>query len=81
MVDIERTTTGFQSVIPGCERRILPKSTTSSDDTGQGLLDFYRSPTLHEKLATLAYVNQERSFFNRGNDHQVGYGCSISHCK
>ena len=54
MVDIERKTTGFQSVIPGCERRILPKSTTSSDDTGQGLLDFYRSPTLHEKLAALA---------------------------
>ena len=30
------------------------KSTTSSDDAGQGLLDFYRPPTLREKLAALA---------------------------
>ena len=54
MPDIERTRAGFQAVIPGCERRTLPKSTTSSDDTGQGLLDFYRPPTLREKLAALA---------------------------
>ena len=51
MPNIERTTAGFQTVIPGCERRTLPKSTTSSDDAGQGLLDFYRPPTLREKLA------------------------------
>ena len=38
MPDIERTSAGFQAVIPGCERRTLPKSTTPSDDTGQGLL-------------------------------------------
>jgi hypothetical protein len=56
MPDIERTTAGFQSVIPGCERRTLPKSTTSPDDTGQGLLDFYRPPTLREKLVALADV-------------------------
>ena len=54
MVDIERTTAGFQAVIPGCERRTLPKSTTSSDNNGQGLLDFYRPPSLREKLAALA---------------------------
>ena len=54
MPDIERTSAGFQAVIPGCERRTLPKSTTSSDDMGQGLLEFYRTPTLREKLVTLA---------------------------
>jgi hypothetical protein len=54
MPDIELTRAGFQSVIPGCERRTLPKSTTSSDDTGQGLLEFYHQPTLREKLAALA---------------------------
>jgi len=54
MPDIERTSVGFQAVIPGCERRTLPKSTTPSDDTGQGLLGFYRTPTLREKLVTLA---------------------------
>jgi hypothetical protein len=54
MPDIERTSAGFQTVLPGCERRTLPKSTSASDDAGQGLLDFYRPPTLREKLATLA---------------------------
>jgi hypothetical protein len=54
MPDIERTSAGFQTVIPGCERRTLPKSTTPSDDRGQGLLGFYRPPTLREKLAALA---------------------------
>jgi hypothetical protein len=54
MPDIERTSAGFQAVIPGCERRTLPKSTTSSDDTGQGLLEFYRPPTMREKLTALA---------------------------
>ena len=54
MPDIERTAAGLQAVIPGCERRTLPKSTTSSDDTGQGLLEFYRPPTMREKLTALA---------------------------
>jgi hypothetical protein len=54
MPDIERTAAGFQTVIPGCERRTLPKSTTRSDDAGQGLLEFYRPPTLRETLATRA---------------------------
>jgi hypothetical protein len=53
MPDIERTNAGFQAVIPGCERRTLPKSTTCSD-AGQGLLDFYRPATSREKLAALA---------------------------
>jgi hypothetical protein len=54
MPNIERTSAGFQTVIPGCERRTLPKSTTSSDDIGEGLLDFYRPLTLREKLTALA---------------------------
>jgi hypothetical protein len=54
MPDIERTNAGFQAVIPGCDRRTLPKSTSASDDTGQGLLDFYCPPTLREKIAALA---------------------------
>jgi hypothetical protein len=51
---IERTKAGFQTVLPGCERRTLPKSTTTSDETGQGLLDFYRPPTLRETLTIRA---------------------------
>jgi hypothetical protein len=51
MPDIERTAAGLQTVIPGCERRTLPKSTTPADDNGQGLLGFYQPPTLREKLA------------------------------
>jgi hypothetical protein len=54
MSEIERTSAGFQAILPGCEKRTLPKSTTASDDAGQGLLEFYRPPTLREKLATLA---------------------------
>jgi len=54
MTALERTPAGFQMVIPGCERRTLPKSTTRADDAGQGLLHFYRPPSLHEKLASRA---------------------------
>lgn len=54
MTEIERTPAGFQAVLPGCERRTLPKSTRAADDAGQGLLDFYRPPTLREKLETRA---------------------------
>jgi hypothetical protein len=52
MSAIERTPAGLQSVIPGCERRTLPKSTTPVDEGGQGLLHFYKPPTLREKLGT-----------------------------
>jgi hypothetical protein len=48
---IERTAAGLQLVIPGCERRTLPKSTFLSDARGQGLLDFYRPPSLSEEIA------------------------------
>jgi len=54
MAEVERTTAGLQSVIPGCERRTLPKSTTRLDDNGQGLLHFYRPPSLGEQLASRA---------------------------
>jgi hypothetical protein len=54
MRDFERASAGFQIVLPGCEKRTLPKSTSAADDAGQGLLDFYSPPTLHEKLNRLA---------------------------
>jgi hypothetical protein len=54
MPDDERTAAGLQTVLPGCERRTLPKSTTRSDDVGQGLLEFYRPPTLRETLTIRA---------------------------
>ena len=73
MPNIERTSAGFQAVIPGCERRTLPKSTTSSDDTGQGLLDFYRPPTLREKLAALADAPCSREVV-KGDDREASGG-------
>jgi hypothetical protein len=50
MSEVERTSAGLQTIIPGCERRTLPKSTTRVDEGGQGLLHFYKPPTLREKL-------------------------------
>ena len=50
MSEIERTSAGLQIVMPGCERRTLPKSTTAVDESGQGLLHFFKPPTLREKL-------------------------------
>jgi hypothetical protein len=41
MPNIDRTPAAMQIVLPGCERRTLPKSTTRLDDTGQGLLQFF----------------------------------------
>jgi hypothetical protein len=38
MPNIDRTSAGMQMVLPGCERRTLPKSSSRSDETGQGLL-------------------------------------------
>jgi hypothetical protein len=38
MAEVERTSAGLQIVLPGCERRTLPKSTTHVDESGQGLL-------------------------------------------
>ena len=54
MSDIERTSAGLQMVIPGCERRTLPKSTSRVDGVGQGLLHFYKPPSLREMLETRA---------------------------
>ena len=52
MCEVERTSAGLQIVMPGCERRTLPRSTTRVDESGQGLLRFYKPPTLREKLET-----------------------------
>src|SRR5215468_6739855 len=54
MSDVERTPAGLQMIIPGCERRTLPRSTTRVDDAGQGLLGFCRAPSMREQLATRA---------------------------
>jgi hypothetical protein len=54
MSDVERTPTGLQIVIPGCERRTLPRSATRIDEMGQGLLQFYKPPSLREKLESRA---------------------------
>ena len=50
MSDVERTRAGLQMIIPGCERRTLPRSTTRVDEIGQGLLGFYKPSSLREKL-------------------------------
>jgi hypothetical protein len=50
MTNVERTAAGLQMVIPGCDRRTLPRSTTRTDDLGQGLLCFYQPPTQREQL-------------------------------
>jgi hypothetical protein len=54
MSEVERTSAGLQIVIPGCERRTLPKSTTHVDESGQGLLTFYKPSSLREKLESRA---------------------------
>jgi len=40
--NVERTSAGLQMILPGCERRTLPKSTSRVDEGGQGLLHFYQ---------------------------------------
>jgi hypothetical protein len=54
MSDLERTPAGLQMIIPGGERRTLPRSTTRVDDIGQGLFSFYGPPTLQERIANRA---------------------------
>ena len=54
MSEVERTSAGLQIVMPGCERRTLPKSTTRVDEIGQGLLNFYKPPSLRERLVSRA---------------------------
>jgi len=53
MAETERTAAGLQMIIPGCDRRTLPRSSSSASWFGQGLLGFYAEPTLHEKIARL----------------------------
>ena len=50
MSEVERTSAGLQIVIPGCERRTLPRSSSRVDEIGQGLLHFYKPPSLRQKL-------------------------------
>jgi len=50
LTNVERTVAGLQMVIPGCEQRTLPRSTTRTDEIGQGLLGFYQPPTQREQL-------------------------------
>jgi hypothetical protein len=50
---VESTPAGLQMIFPGCERRSLPKSPTTSDRAGQGLLAFYEAPTTREKIEIL----------------------------
>ena len=52
--NVKRTPAGLQMVLPGCERRTLPKSTSRVDGIGQGLLHFYKPPSLREQLETRA---------------------------
>ena len=54
MSEVERTSAWLQTVIPGCERRTLPRSTTRVDEIGQGLLHFYKPPSLREQLESRA---------------------------
>ena len=54
MVQFERSSVASQLIIPGCEHRTLPKSTSSANWDGQGLLEFYAEPTLGEKLGLRA---------------------------
>jgi len=48
MADLERTAAGWQHLIDGCDRRTLPRSTTPVDDHGQGLLSYYKPPSVSE---------------------------------
>jgi hypothetical protein len=51
MSDLERTPAGLQMVISGCERFA---EVGNPRLIGQGLLSFYRSPTLREQFARRA---------------------------
>jgi hypothetical protein len=53
MQAVDKTAAGFQIILPGCERRTLPKSTSYADYCGQGLLCFYLEPTQQERFSHL----------------------------
>jgi hypothetical protein len=50
MADLERTAAGWQLLIEGCDKRTLPRLTTPVDDFGQGLLGYYKPPTVSELM-------------------------------
>ena len=50
MAKFERSSVSLQMVIPGCEQRTLPKSSSRANWAGQGLLGFYAEPTLRDVL-------------------------------
>ena len=50
MADLERTNAGWQLLIDGCDKRTLPRSTTPVDDLGQGLLSYYKPPSVSEHM-------------------------------
>ena len=50
MPKVESKFLGLQMVIPGCEARTLPKSSSRASWSGQGLLGFYAEPTLWDVL-------------------------------
>jgi hypothetical protein len=52
--EVERTSAGLQIIMPGCEWRTLSKSTSAVDESGQGLVHFFKPPTLREQLDTLS---------------------------
>jgi hypothetical protein len=54
MAEIERIAAGFQMVIPGCERRALPRASSQANWSGQALLGFHAEPSLREKFACRA---------------------------
>ena len=46
MAQIERSAAGLQMIIPGCERRTMPKSSSSANWFGQGLLGYTFIPVV-----------------------------------
>jgi hypothetical protein len=75
MSEIERTSAGLQIVIPGCERRTLRRSTTRVDEMGQGLLSFYRPPTLREQLSSRANAPLRPSKAQKALPKSGFFGC------
>jgi hypothetical protein len=80
-MSVERTSAGLQIVIPGCERRTLPKSTTRVDEIGQGLLGFYKPSSLREKLDADAAAPLRPSKGQKGLPKGVLNACQRRRCR
>jgi hypothetical protein len=74
--NVERTPAGLQMILPGCERRTLPKSTSRVDEGGQGLLGFFKPPTLRERLATRNEAPLRSSRGQKAMPRSGLFGCS-----